>query len=33
MKPTIAAARLQDRVVRFRFRPGRIPHEFHDIVP
>ena len=28
MKPTIAAARLRDGVRRFRFRPGRIKHEF-----
>ncbi|HEX8895031.1 MAG TPA: hypothetical protein VF783_17000 [Terriglobales bacterium] len=33
MKPTIAAARLQDRVVLFTFRPGRVPHEFAVNLP
>ena len=28
MKPTIAAARLGDRVILFTFLPGRIKHEF-----
>ena len=33
MKPTIAAARLGDRVILFTFRLGRIQHEFAVYLP